>query len=561
MMLLRRAWHSLVFRRNDSERITEKRDARCEEEKNLGTGTAEHSRTDMSSTTVHNNSSMHDGATNDVCLDDIPDTAAKSTSSSAGACEHFESVDDVRASCSLMIMCHAINVERARDERWHVLRGILEFGFSSDSVTVFSCDIGSVLSLTQVARWGYSYSDEGRNYPAPNVTTVSRRVAQRMNDDARAMNERFENAMYVLHIPPSVAKEMPCLDLCDNNCGDGKMLIAVAKETERANREFASVTRLIHAKESQRRESNPRAFRATQFWTAARPFLCLPVLLTGTNQDSKRSVMYSFAAYGSVFNYLSLMAWVRNQRFLCTTKQIASPCEQVYGSNEHERNATAYFETTWLEIFVCQVAWQLLRALRFLHSINYAHRDVKPENVYVIDSNYHLFWHGKWKAFLRETPFAWVALGDWEFLCHHNPESRFDGKRSGSKNYAPFEAFVSPANTDGPVYNPMRGDIWSLGVTVYTLLTGRFVCKSGFLTEKPLYESCFPAGARDFIESCCISDPNCRPTAVELMDHDWFKQYGCFLEVYENTSSFNANSGVRHRAASANAEHIARTRM
>ncbi|KAJ2590519.1 Protein kinase of the Mitotic Exit Network, partial [Coemansia sp. RSA 1804] len=80
----------------------------------------------------------------------------------------------------------------------------------------------------------------------------------------------------------------------------------------------------------------------------------------------------------------------------------------------------------------------------------------------------------------------------------------------------------------------MASDIWSLGCTIIELLTGK-PPYSGMMQMAALYRIVeddhppIPEGIseelKDFLLQCFKKDPKARPTATELMSHDWMAQY------------------------------------
>ena len=98
----------------------------------------------------------------------------------------------------------------------------------------------------------------------------------------------------------------------------------------------------------------------------------------------------------------------------------------------------------WLE--------QILDALAYCHQHNVIHRDIKPANIVL-------------------TPEGKVMLVDFglvKFIDPHNPRTATIVHGLGTPDYTPLEQYdASIGHTDG------RSDIYSLGATMYHLLTGR----------------------------------------------------------------------------------------
>jgi len=93
---------------------------------------------------------------------------------------------------------------------------------------------------------------------------------------------------------------------------------------------------------------------------------------------------------------------------------------------------------------------QIMNALSYCHKINIAHRDVKPANIIVTDAN---------KVFL-------VDFGVAKNINKAN-KSITIGTQVLTPKYSPPEQYTGQGLTDA------RSDVYSLGATMYTLLTGK----------------------------------------------------------------------------------------
>lgn len=97
---------------------------------------------------------------------------------------------------------------------------------------------------------------------------------------------------------------------------------------------------------------------------------------------------------------------------------------------------------------------QILEALSYCHSKNVAHRDIKPDNI-----------------FLNE--YDQVKLADFGLAKKFEIDSK-SNEKCGSLMYLPPEMFLHRSIC------PFKADIWSLGITFFFMATGKFpyVCNS-----------------------------------------------------------------------------------
>lgn len=148
---------------------------------------------------------------------------------------------------------------------------------------------------------------------------------------------------------------------------------------------------------------------------------------------------------------------------------------------------------------------QLLRAVKYLHSIGCAHRDIKPSNI-LLD----------WKKNVKLIDFG---------LGNLYSEGQKLSTSCGSPCYA------APELISGEEYCPLKVDIWSSGITLYAMLCGYLPFEEESKTA--LYDkilACrFPiprfisSNAADLLRLILVRDPKHRPSVEDLLMHPWMQ--------------------------------------
>jgi len=174
-----------------------------------------------------------------------------------------------------------------------------------------------------------------------------------------------------------------------------------------------------------------------------------------------------------------------------------------------------------------EAAWTCFRdvvhGLEYLHYQKVIHRDIKPSNLLRADNG--------------EVKIADLGVSD-----------EFDGPDALLTNTAGTPAFTAPEclsqQSDGTPFSGKATDIWSLGVTLYSLVLGKvpfhgesvLAVYDKIKTEDILVpeDAGLSTELRDLIEKMLIKNPFERITLPKIKEHQWVTGYGVYPMLEED---------------------------
>jgi len=200
---------------------------------------------------------------------------------------------------------------------------------------------------------------------------------------------------------------------------------------------------------------------------------------------------------------------------LCQGGELQDRIDEVFRKRSKPR---------YSEEFMCDVMKQVLRALAFMHSQRYMHKDLKPQNIMMVDQE---------SSSIKVIDFGLAEL--------------FGKDQKTTKNWGGTLLYMAPEVFKQEL--AFKSDIWGAGVILYNLLTGGFPFIGTWPlpqgkdiewweneTEKIIkderrdyapnsgLQNVSPA-CLDMLNKMLIKDVRKRPDAPGCLSHDWFRQF------------------------------------
>ena len=201
------------------------------------------------------------------------------------------------------------------------------------------------------------------------------------------------------------------------------------------------------------------------------------------------------------------------------------------------------------ERYSAYVMYQILSSINYCHNMNIIHRDLKPENILIVDRNKNNF------PRIKVCDFGTSKMVE---------KGAVQKKLVGSSYYIAPEVIKKNYNE--------KCDIWSCGVILYILLSGRppfggeddgeimrNVKKGKYDLESSPFNKCSKS-VLDLIRKLLVMDKNKRISAQEALLHPWFKEQkakelynqikdeNIIKKLLENLKKYKRNSVIQETA-------------
>ena len=218
-------------------------------------------------------------------------------------------------------------------------------------------------------------------------------------------------------------------------------------------------------------------------------------------------------------NIVSLYEVIKTENHLWIALEYCQGGELYYYRYEKKR----------LELDECRnIFFQIVLGVKYVHSLNLSHRDLKLENILLADQKRTI-----------------VKLTDFGFIREFNPQSRkFLSTICGTTVY------MAPELLTGQKYSGFVIDIWSMGVILYTMLNGmlpfddddEMKIQHKVINTEPMFYDHVPIDVNQLISKMLLKDPNQRPSLNEILNSSYLIDvYNKYLE--KGTKRNSSGSG------------------
>jgi|Transcript_59479 serine/threonine protein kinase len=229
---------------------------------------------------------------------------------------------------------------------------------------------------------------------------------------------------------------------------------------------------------------------------------------------------------------ISIMRKLRHESIISLYEVVAS-ATSLYIILELVRGGDLFHMISKLKHYSETVAAQLMAnfmsALDYMHKQGVAHRDLKPDNMLLMNPMPKNMAGLKYESKLLSE----IKIADFGFAQECGNEDNMT-KCCGTPYYIAPEVLECGLYKTGPPYGK-QVDMWSAGVICYVLLSGspafqaqkrdqlfKLIVKAEFSFTGQLWDR-ISADAKDLISKLLVKSPKKRYTAQDALGHQWLK--------------------------------------
>jgi len=206
-----------------------------------------------------------------------------------------------------------------------------------------------------------------------------------------------------------------------------------------------------------------------------------------------------------------------------SVSQIMEPCA---GGELQDKIDTLsrHGKASYDEAFICDVMKQTLRALAFMHNERFMHKDLKPQNIMMVEKD---------STCIKVIDFGLAEL--------------FEGDRKVSDQFGGTLLYMAPEVFKLEIVQ--KSDVWSAAVILYNMITGDFpfmatwplpkgkdmdwwqsevsrtIQEDRMRPHRRLSDGSVSPKCVDLLGRMLEKDPNKRPDAAKCLEHAWFASF------------------------------------
>ena len=264
---------------------------------------------------------------------------------------------------------------------------------------------------------------------------------------------------------------------------------------------------------------------------------------------------------------ISIMRNLRHKSIISLYEVVASSTS-LYIVLELVRGGDLFHMISKLKHYSETVAAQLMSnfmsALDYMHKQGVAHRDMKPDNMLLVNPMPKNMAGIKYES----TILSEIKIADFGFASECGDEENMT-KCCGTPSYIAPEVLECGLYKTGPPYGK-QADMWSAGVICYVLLSGsptfqaakrdalfKLIVKAEYTFSGQLWDR-ISADAKDLISKLLVKNPKKRFTAEAALQHPWLKdsQPDTHLpNLQARLSTFNAREKFKGAVFGVEAAH------